>query len=301
MHMAAIETADAVAADRNAVVRREAKRVLVDAHLGAAHDIALGQWNKKEVVVPKWLVKAGEATDDLVRNEGADPQLRFDVARRTLAIAAATQGKVDAVQAAAELQTLGAKLLAATSDRLSRSRIAWELAQGLHDAMQDAHNRGQAGLAPVLGQAALKHLATVTPQRAEHDYLLGQIWYRLGAEQAVFKEDHKAAITCYAKAIPLLEKPLPPTCQAENARQGEAFISMGVSYWQANDRRRGVELTGEGVHLVEQAVRDGLADKLQLEIPYANLSNMHRELGDATSSQKYADMASRLKTGSAKR
>jgi hypothetical protein len=113
----------------------------------------------------------------------------------------------------------------------------------------------------------------------------------------VFRNDHLTAVKYYAKAIPLLEKPVPVACIAETPKHGEAFISMGVSYWQQGDQRKALDLTSEGVHLVEQAVKSGLAETAQLEIPYANLANMHRELGDATNSQKYADMASRLKEG----
>lgn len=297
-HMQAIEVADAAATDSKASVRREAKRVLVDAHLGAAHAIALGQWNKKETVVPKWLIKAGEAATDLVKNEGAESRLRFEVARRALVAIAAAQGAVDGSRVTQDFQALGNRELAAASDPLVKARLEWELAQGLYDGMQEAHARGQAGAATGLGESAIARLANVAPRPLEHDYVLGQIYYRLGAENAVFRNDHATAVKFYAKAIPLLEKPLPASCVCETSKHGEAFISMGVSYWQQGEQRKALELTSEGVHLVEQAVKEGLAESAQLEIPYANLANMHRELGDATNSQKYADMASRLKDGS---
>ncbi len=298
LHMQAIDAADGAAGDAKAVVRREAKRVLVDSHLGAAHAIALGQWNKKETVVPKWLIKAGEAATDLVNNEGAEPYLRFDVARRALVAIAASQGAVDGSRVTQDFQALGNRELTAAADRLVRSRVEWELAQGLYEGMQEAHARGEAGKATTLGEAAVRHLGNVSPPRDEQEYLLGQIYYRVGAEQAVFRSDHATAVKWYAKAIPLLEKPLPMACVAETSQHGEAFISMGVSFWQQGDHRKALELTSEGVHLVEQAVRAGLADSAQLEIPYANLANMHRELGDASNSRKYADMASRIQGAS---
>ncbi|MEX2188320.1 MAG: tetratricopeptide repeat protein [Pirellulales bacterium] len=294
LHMQAIDLADGAASDAKAAVRREAKRVLVDAHLGAAHAISLGQWNKKESVVPKWLIKAGEAATDLVKNEGAEPYLKFDVARRALVAIAASQGAVDGSRVTQDFQKLGEHELAAAADPLVRSRVEWELAQGLYTGMQEAHARGQAGVATTLGEAAARHLSNVKPPRDEQDYLLGQINYRMGAEQAVFRNDHATAVKWYAKAIPLLEKPLPMSCIAETSKHGEALISMGVSFWQQGEHRQALELTGEGVHLVEQAVKTGLAETAQLEIPYANLANMHRELGDATNSRKYADLASRI-------
>lgn len=297
LHMQSIELADTASTDTKTTVRREAKRVLVDAHLGAAHAIALGQWNKKEAVVPKWLIKAGEAATDLVNNEGAETYLRFHVAHRALVAIAASQGAVDGSRVTQDFQALGNRELAAAADPLARSRIEWELAAGLYEGMQEAHARGAAGVATTLGESAIRHLANVAPRRIEQDYLLGQIHYRLGAEHAVFRSDHATAVKWYAKAIPLLEKPLPVSCLSETSKHGEAFISMGVSYWQQGDKQRAVDLTGEGVHLVEQAVKTGLAETAQLEIPYANLANMHRELGDATNSQKFADMASRIKGG----
>jgi tetratricopeptide (TPR) repeat protein len=298
LHMQAIEAADTAAADAKSAVRREAKRVLVDSHLGAAHAIALGQWNKKEAVVPKWLIKAGDAATDLVNNEGAATHLRFDVARRALVAIAASQGAVDGSRVIQDFQALGNRELAATTDPLVKTRIEWELAEGLYQGMQEAHARGQANVATTLGESAIRHLGNLTPPRDERDYLLGQVYYRLGAEYAVFRNDHATAVKYYGKAIPLLEKPLPPAAVAETSKHGEAFISMGVSFWQQGDQRKALELTGEGVHLVEQAVKTGLAETAQLEIPYANLANMHRELGDATNSRKYADMASRLKDAS---
>jgi hypothetical protein len=211
---------------------------------------------------------------------------------------AASQGAVDGRRVTQDFQALGNRELAAATDPLVKTRIEWELAEGLYQGMQDAHARGQANVATTLGESAIRHLGKLTPRRDEHDYLLGQVYYRLGAEYAVFRNDHVTAVKYYGKAIPLLEKPLPPAAVAETSKHGEAFISMGVSFWQQGDQRKALELTSEGVHLVEQAVKSGLAETAQLEIPYANLANMHRELGDATNSRKFADMASRLKDAS---
>ncbi len=57
-HVAAIRLADPLSANPHPALRVAAKEVLVDAHLGAAHDIAWGEYKDKQKVVVRWLQRA---------------------------------------------------------------------------------------------------------------------------------------------------------------------------------------------------------------------------------------------------
>jgi hypothetical protein len=297
-HMDAVQAATPLASDANAAVRRAAKDVLVDANLGAANDIAWGSWKKQEVVVPKWLSQAATAADDLAINEAAGLEPRFRVARRSLSALAALKGQIDESAAVRAIQQIGPQLLAVSADEDFQRRVAWDTAVALHDALQIAHDRGRGEPALAYSQSALAILAREQPDLRRIDgcdRLIGQICFRTGLIHAVLAQDHRQAAIWYARAIPLLEKPAPPAAVGDPAQHGEAFISMGVSYWQLGQRQKALELTSEGVHLFEQAVEAGHADEAQLEIPYANLANMHRQLGNTEASKQYADLASRIK------
>jgi tetratricopeptide (TPR) repeat protein len=294
----AIETADAIAKHRTATIRREAKYVLVDAHLGASMCVAWGNWNKKENVVPKWLGRANEVIDDLVQRDDGDPELKFQLARRTLAAQVGMRGKVDATGQIRQIAAQGNQLLANSADPLYRSRIAWQLALAHFDALQAAHARNQAAQAIQYGKQALVLVDQAAAGRGktlEEEYFTGQLMFRIGAVYAVLQEKHAEAITWYAKAVPILERPAPPSDLVDPLQQGEAFISMGVSYWATGAKQKAVELTSEGVHLFEQAVESGMTEQAHLEVPYSNLATMHSEMGNQEKSKQYAEMAAKLK------
>ena len=72
-----------------------AKEVLVDAHLGAAHDIAWGEWKEKDKAVARWLERAVAVADDMVKNEGGSREVLFRVHARALAAYVGVRGGID--------------------------------------------------------------------------------------------------------------------------------------------------------------------------------------------------------------
>ena len=64
-HMLAIKVADPLGVHKKVRVRREAKQVLLDAHLAVANDIARGQWKNQQKVVPQWIQRADLLVKDL--------------------------------------------------------------------------------------------------------------------------------------------------------------------------------------------------------------------------------------------
>jgi hypothetical protein len=69
------------------------------------------------------------------------------------------------------------------------------------------------------------------------------------------------------------------------------LVSMGVSYWQTGNQAHALELTQNGVELVEAAVASGVLAKSTLAVPYGNLSNMYQQMGESTNAAKYAQLA----------
>ena len=67
---------------------------------------------------------------------------------------------------------------------------------------------------------------------------------------------------------------------AEIGRLGETLVSMGVSYWETDQRQKAVELTERGVELIQQAVDSQNLDEKSLEIPTGNLASMRKTLSE---------------------
>ena len=79
-HTQAIKTADPLAVNRHPAIRLAAKEVLIDAHLGAAQDIAWGNWNEQKLAVSRWLDRAAAFAEEYVENDGGSVEHRFRVA-----------------------------------------------------------------------------------------------------------------------------------------------------------------------------------------------------------------------------
>ena len=86
--------------DPHPAIRVAAKEVLVDAHLGAAHDIAWGEWKEKPKAVARWLERAAAVADDVVDNEGGSQEQLFRVYARALAAYVGVRGGIDPEPAA---------------------------------------------------------------------------------------------------------------------------------------------------------------------------------------------------------
>ena len=110
----------------------------------------------------------------------------------------------------------------------------------------------------------------------------------MGAVYANNRKDHRTAVTWFEKAVPLLGRTPPQEAMADLGRLGDSFVSMGVSYWNAGDRKKAVALTEHGADLIEEAVRRGTHDRSVLVIPYTNLAAMNREMGDNAGATPHA-------------
>jgi tetratricopeptide (TPR) repeat protein len=293
-HMEAIQTADPLAVSRHPDIRIGAKEVLIDAHLGAGHDIAWGPWDQKEKAVPRWLEQAADVASDLIEQDNGSPDHQFRVASRALAALVGLRGKLDPSPWTEELLRAGQEVIAATRDSAHKKQLRWDLGMALYDVVQIYQMRGDHEAALTYGKRAIGYLepGAVPPHAKLSDvYLLGRLYFRLGAIHAVGQEDHAAAIDWFEKAIPVFDRSVDQLAQSELGRLGETFVSIGVSFWENGDKDRAVELTQRGVELMEKAVGEGTLQESALEIPYGNLATMARSLGKADQADKYLQEA----------
>ncbi|MBN2023016.1 MAG: hypothetical protein JW809_09490 [Pirellulales bacterium] len=297
-HMAAIKTADPLAIERHPAVRLAAKEVLIDAHLGAAADIAWGQWGEKEKAVARWTERAGAFAEELIANDGGNNEHRFRVATRALAAYAGVKGKLDPTDWASEAIRVGNDLIERTDDPIQKQQFRWELGMALFNTVQIHQLRKENDLALQYGQQTVEYLEAAregSESSAARDYLLGRLYFRLGAIHALAENNHRAAITWFDKAVPLLgDEPLPNQPASETGRDGETMVSMGVSYWEVGQRDQALALTEKGLTLIKQAVQVGALPRSALAVPYENLAAMQRYLGRpeaAASFQRLADEA----------
>ncbi len=274
----AIKIAHPIASDSHPAFRLAAKEVLVDAHLGAAKAIAWGPWEQKEIVVPRWLERAGQAADALTQ-EGGSPLVRIRVAASALNAAVGVPSGLDPQPWLARLEEAAPAALAEATG-VRRSQVQWDLGVALYDAVQCFQIRGEHDHALHYGAQAAELLeagqASRSMQQTDY-YLMGRLYFRLGAIHAIAKGDHTAAVQMFDKAVPLLQKAAENATGISAGRLGETFVSMGVSYWESDQAATALALTEKGIQLLEMAVKAGAMDATVLEIPRSNLTAMRRQ------------------------
>jgi len=294
-HIEAIRVGDAAAAAEQTPIRVTAKEVLIDAHLGAAHDIAWGEWKDKETSVPKWLARAARVAEDLIENEDAPSEHRFRVATRALAACVGAQGKIEPGQWTRQALTTGEQLIQNAEEPSHKAQLQWDLGMALYDALQVYQMRLDHDTALRYGEEAIKYLEQGNAEQrlSTASYLIGRLYFRLGAIHAIRDTNHRVAITWFEKALPHLNKPIPPEAFANLGRHGETFVSMGVSYWETGQREKAIELTEHGTDLMRQALEQGSLEPEAMRVPFANLASMHRQLGAEEKADEFEQLAER--------
>ncbi len=295
-HLQAIKLAEPLITNSRLTLRRGAKEVLLDAHLGAAVDVGWGHWQQKNASIGKWLERAAALAQDLVEHEQADEDLQQRVERQALVAMAGVAEPPDASKWIKSYMKRAGQLIAQTTDSARQAQLEWELGLALSDAAVIEQARGHFDKSSEYGRLALKHLGegkVAGRQLPDHDFLVGQVLYRLGATAAIGEHNHRRALEWYGRAVPLLETPVPPSRLTDPGRHGETFVSMAVSYWELNHRDEALRLTRQGVKLMETAIDEGLMPKSALSVPYANLASMHTEMGNKQLAAEFAELSAK--------
>jgi tetratricopeptide (TPR) repeat protein len=293
-HLAAIRIAQRLTSDPSEAVRREANRVLLDAYLAMAQDIAWGNWKRKSEAVPQWLTRAEATAADLVKHEPNDCDAELRVARGALAACVGAQGKLDPKVWLERVREEADQLLTTSDDELGAEAWHWELGTAYYDALQVAQSRGEHELALDYGSLAIANLEDAIDARQSQPgaaYLMARLYFRLGSIYALQYENHTASVEWFQKALPMLDRAVTATSKVDRSRLGETMISMGVSFWEVGNRETAVRLTTQGTRMMEQAQRDGQIDRQSLQVPYSNLASMYRELGNGDAAASYEKLA----------
>jgi tetratricopeptide (TPR) repeat protein len=296
-HTQAVRLAEPLTTDKNRNTRRGAKRLVVEAHLAIAQDIAWGEWRSKEAVVERWLTKAETLAIEGRKSGDLTIDALLDVYVRAATACVGTQGKGEPLAWAEKLKRTADEALADCDDPLRRRQIQFEAGLGFYDALQALHARGDIENALKFGTEAAEWIQQGRVGRDETPvdaYRFGRLYFRIGSLYAVKKHDHKTAVEWFDRAAPLLERPLADKAAGDRGRQGETLVSMGISYWAGGNRERALQLTSTGATYMQQAVRDGVLDPSAMGVAYSNLATMHKQLGDEATSTKFVEMASRV-------
>ena len=298
-HSDAIRLASTLVEHPNQTIRQAAKDVLFEAHLGAARDVAWGRWDKKEESIAKWIDRAKEiATDpEMLAAKRYSREYPFKIAMCALASQVGLSETKDIEPFIRAVLNSGEQLIRSTQDPILQGKYQWETSLSLYDAVQIYQLRKKYPPALKYGEIAADYMELgIKGRRSDTDlYLLGRLYFRLGAIHAIGNKNHRAAIEWFDRAKSIFESLQVKINAEELGRLGETFVSMGVSYWMTEQREEAVRLTEQGRRQIERGVKAETIDETALVIPYMNLSNMYKELGQTETAQKYARLATMVK------
>ena len=167
----------------------------------------------------------------------------------------------------------------------------------LYDAMQVYQMRSNQDEALRHGELAIRYLEKSGRQNKSPSaaYLMGRTYFRMGAVHANNRKDHRAAVNWFEKAVPLLGKTPPQEAMADLGRLGDSFVSMGVSYWIAGDRKKAIALTEHGADLIEEAVHRGNARPQRTGDPLHEPGGHEPRTGRAAAATHMQEMADKAK------
>jgi tetratricopeptide (TPR) repeat protein len=293
-HTRAIEIADSLATSDIAKERRAAKQMLVEAHMAIAEEVARQAFDQKVETLSLWIGRASGIAEEYINHDDGSIELRLLVAQRALAALSSFRPSLDPGPWIDEADECAQELFKQSDDPMWHAHVKWELGLAYLSALRVEHVRRETENAIVYGNRAVDYLAQGAKTRqAVHssEQMIGQLYFQMGAVQAVHQLDHAKAAQWYDKAEPLLTGPLPKSELFAPRREGEMLVSMGVTQWQLGNKDRAVALTQNGVKLVEAAVQAGILAQSTLGVPYGNLATMYQKLGESSDAAKYAELA----------
>lgn len=274
-----------------------AQDILVDCYLAVANDIAWGDYDNKIKAVPQWLDRAKTLTESEALPPEFAEQYQFRLGVRGLsAYVGMNEPLPDDFYAELTFRN-GMQLLEDTPDAGRKAQLAWSLGVALNDACQLYLLADDSAKALRCGEEAIAQLQAGYEQQSKTDptasYVLGRAMFRIGTVHLISVKDIKQALVWYDKALGYLDRPLPDDPRMDFGQLGETMVSMGVAYWQGEQKQKAVELTDKGRQLMERAVAAGQLDRQMLDVPYRNLASMHRALGQIAEAERFERMSSR--------
>jgi tetratricopeptide (TPR) repeat protein len=292
--VSAIKVAAAQIDSAEGETRTQIRQVLLDAELSLAEILAYGPWKQKHQVIPQWLVTAEKAANEYIQKDGGPRRVLLNVYSTSLHCLLVLDGQGAPDNIADAAIQLGRDLIAQAEDDDYRAAIEWQLGTGLWYAAQVAQRQGHASAALQYASNADALLVSggktrsESPETAHH---LAQLHFLTGSIYAIDRKDDATAVRWFDKALPHLRATFPGSLLDERGLIGEQLVSVGISLWETGRRNTAVSVTEEGASLIAQAVEDGAVKKSVLSVPYQNLAEMHRQLGNTDKADRLADKA----------
>ena len=297
-HLMAIRLASKLEANPEISLRRQALKILVQAHLACATDVAQGNWQRKIEVVPKWLATARELAARYVHETQGTQLIDLQIHSATLSAAAELVGNLDPANSLQQMSDRSQLVIDQAKDPFYKQQIQWQLASALLNAARATRARGNFQQAREWGERAAvlfelggKH-RDPTP---EHRYLQAKARFLVGTLYAIPENNHQQAIDWYHRALRDFPETLPASAAHEVGLQGERFVSMGISFWATGHSDHAVQLTERGTEWMERAVQAGLLVPQALAVAYGNLAAMYRELGEPDMAATFTSKAEQIR------
>ncbi len=296
----AIDRATITAKETGGSERDAGILVLIEAHRSVARKIAHGDWKKgeKQEAIGRWLDVADQLAAQLQSRQAAPLLLELEGLATRLEIQLDLKEKYDETAVARQLVEHAELLIKQSSDALTNKEVHWRIGQALFTAAQLARQRGAHEQAIAHGVAAYHHLqAAHSPRQDSLDgkALVGGVTFLVGSEQAVSLQDHEKAVLWYERALPYVGQPGMEKTWTSQGWHGERLVSMGLSFWKTGDRKRGLELTEQGITWIEKAVEEDQFSRRYLAVPYGNMAVMYRALGREDQARLMAQRSARLR------
>ena len=292
-----IEVCDELATSSDPRERIAANILMLEAHLDMALFISKGDFLQKNEAVPQWIERASAISEQMIACDQQHLFTRLQVALTALAAGANLEPPLDPQLWITEAEQTAEELIDSSADSRLREIYRWNLGLAYFQAAQIEHLRERGNSSLELSAKAdtqLSELADGRDELPDTSYLMGRLYFQMGAVHAIHNEDHQQACKWYDQAVDHLVDPFPVTTLSGPQQHGDALVSMGVSYWHQKQRPRAIELTQRGADLIKQAVDKGVLDAEALLVPYGNLAAMYEAEGKSNSAAKYTQLAQQL-------
>lgn len=299
-HKEAIDIAIQLREHSNPSVRGIAREVLIDAQLGVIRDIAQGNWDNKWAAIEKWFASVQEIIKDpeVVAKKRLVRDYLLRVAHCGLSARVAVSDSTTSIDPyVRDVLTATEEMLNVSDDPIVRGKIQWETSRVLFEAFLFYQNRKQYNQALKIGETTVDLMEQGILGRTGEDdfYVLSEVYFRLGANYAIGMKNHRAAIVWFDRTLPVFEDILPGLRPESTGRIGEMLVSMGVSYWETNQKSEAIEFSEEGLKMIKSVVDRGLFDPSALIVPYSNLSTMWSKMDEPEKAEEYYHLAAKIR------
>lgn len=295
-HLKSVKIATTLDKDVQTASRATAETLLYG-YLAAACDISAGNFANKIDAAQKWLLQAEKLLPKVMELDSSDPLPVFRSWQKSLDVRAELEVLKGLDELVQEIFEDGREHIAAGEDRVYQQILEWELASALAKAVDIEQSRGNSDAVLTYANNALalaEPLVAIERSSPTRLHTVGKLHFHIGSVYAVGRQDHREAARHYDKAIRFLNSPLPPKQATRLGAHGERFVSMGVTFWQAGQRDRAMEITKQGVSMMDEAVQKGWLERQALAVPYNNLAEMYRAQGNHDEAHTLAAMAAKL-------